>query len=130
MAKKSKLSKDAFDWVKNTSPEAEVSSPPKVKEEVLSSEVKKEVKALRGITKKERTIFVKHKKRGGEIVSIAETIAGQDESTTQPFFNVPADEDVKEFNLADDLLAKALIEIHTKYKVDTAGKAPKLVLKR
>lgn len=130
MAKKSKLSKDAFDWVKNTSPEAEGSPPPEVKEEAAPSEVKREAKALRGITTKERTIFVKHKKRGGEIMSIAETIAGQDEITAHPFFNVPADEDVKEFNLADDLLAKELIEIHTKYKVDTAGKAPKLVLKR
>jgi len=125
MTKKSKLNKDAFDWVKDTSEETEPSPAPKSRE---LEESKKQPESFSIIP--ERRLFIKYKKRSGEILSISEITKGRDKIAGHPFVNVSDHENVEEIVLNEGQAGKALNEIYAQYKVDTAGKAPKLILKR
>lgn len=125
MAKKSKLSKDAFDWVKPTTQETQPAPPARIKTTEDAPP-----KAGGPALKRGRIIFVRYKKRSGEIVAILEMPMEQQAMVTNPFINVPAEDEVEGFTLVGAMLDKELIDIHTKYQVDTSGKAPKLVPKR
>jgi len=122
MTKKPKLSKDAFEWVKPTTPETKPAAPAETKK--TSAPLKRSGRAP---AKKERKILVKYKKRNGAIAAILEISEEQPGIMANPFIIVPEDDGMEEFVLPGELLNKELIEIHANYKVDTAGKAPKLV---
>jgi hypothetical protein len=122
MAKKPKLSKDAFDWVKSTSRET---GKPAADRPSQSEPSPRESRAPR--PRKGRKVFVRHKKRGGEIVAILEMPPEHARSDESPFINVPGEDDVCGFVLNDDLAEIDLVEIHEKFKVDLSSKTPRLV---
>lgn len=141
MAKKTRLSKDAFDWVKDTSKEAEEETSKEKKEE-KKQEKKKPVaakpKAREPVKKKSdesqastsgRTVLIRYQKNG-EIVAIAE-IGKEEAASAEPsYLDTPGGEKVDIFTLEGSLAKLRLIEIHNRYRVDTSGKKIMLVLKK
>jgi len=140
MAKKTRLSKDAFDWVKDTSKEAEEETSKEKKEE-KKQEKKKAVaakpKAREPVKKKNnelqtvasgRTVLIRYQK-SGEIVAIAEIGKEEAASAETSYLDAPRGEKADVFILEGSLARLRLIEIHNHYRVDTSGKKPKLVLR-
>lgn len=124
MAKKDKrLSKDAFDWVQDTSKESgeEESGQKEKKSKSQSAPAKKK-------SKTERQIFIRYDKDSGDIAAIQEVSESVRADIENPWSEVPEEQEVDAFTLTADLREKRLLEIHTTYKVDTGGKKPKLVL--
>jgi hypothetical protein len=140
MAKKTRLSKDAFDWVKDTSKEAEEDTskekekektPKKKKPAATKPKAKKPAEkkgdeSQAGVTG--RTVLIRYQKNGG-IVAIAE-IGKEEANTETSYLDAPGGEKAVVFNLDGNLAGLRLIEIHNRYQVDVSGKKPKLVLKK
>lgn len=140
MAKKTRLSKDAFDWVKDTSKEAEEDTSKEQKEE--KKQEKKKPAAAKPKTKKPakkksdrsqssvsgRTVLIRYQKNG-EIVAIVE-IDKEDAAAETSYLDASGGEKADVFNLEGSLAKLRLIEIHNRYSVDTSGKKSKLVLKK
>ncbi len=123
MAKKDKrLSKDAFDWVQDTSGESGKKSAGKKK-----TQSKRQPGAAKTGTKEKRQIFIRYTKENGEIVALQEMSEAMHEDMENPWEEVPEDQTVAAFPLTGDLREKRLLEIHTNYRVETGGKKPKLI---
>jgi len=114
MSKKSRISKDAFGWVKDTSKEEEVAQPEK--EEI--SKLAKEPIGAQAKMAQERKIYVRYNSKSGDIVSMAEIVKGSPPPAGHPYANLPPGETVNEFTLAGDLQNEKLIDIHQNFKVD------------
>ncbi len=77
--------------------------------------------------KSERILYVKFKKRSGEIVAMQEFFL--DREPGMPWTSVPEDQDTAEILLAGEQAKMKLIDIHENYKVTKSGKTAKLVRK-
>lgn len=141
MAKKTRLSKDAFDWVKDTSKEAEEDTS-KEKEKEKAPEKKKPASAkpmAKEPAKKKndksqasvagRTVLIRYQK-DGEIVAIAEIDKDEAAAEGTASLDAPGGEKSGVFSLEGSLAKLRLIEIHNRYRVDASEKKQKLVLKK
>lgn len=143
MAKKSRLSKDAFDWVKDTSGEAsEETSPPektkapkKAKKSTASKTSASKPKKPSPAEKPEvkdtaaRTVFIRYK-TGGDILMVAEIVKEGYKAGEHPFGKLAKNEKAAEFKLTGELAKLNLGTIQRRYRVEASGTAPKLVLKK
>jgi hypothetical protein len=136
MAKKARLSKDAFDWVKDTTKEAaedrskadeqEKKKPAATKMKTRESAKKKSNKQQ--VSVPGRTVLIRYQK-SGEIVAIAEIDKEEAAAEETLYLDIPGGEQAEVFNLEKGLAKLRLIEIHNRYQVDTSGRKPKLVAK-
>jgi|GEM_PF-5692980 len=123
MAKKEKrLSKDAFDWVQDTSGESREEKPAGKKKSAASAKP-----AGKTGSRKSRQVYVRYVKESGQIVAVQEMSEALTGDITNPWAEVPTEQQVETFPLTGDLKEKRLLEIHTNYQVDTGGKKPKLI---
>jgi hypothetical protein len=136
MAKKTRLSKDAFDWVKDTSKEAEEDTS-KEKKQKKKKPVAAKPNARKPKKKKNdesqlsatgKTVLIRYQK-SGEIIAIAEIGKEEAVAVETSYLDASGAEKADVFNLEDSLAKLRLIEIHNRYCVDTSEKRPKLVLK-
>ncbi len=81
------------------------------------------------VKKKQRTIFIKYKKRSGEIVAIQEILQESEKSGGVPWSEIPDDMDAKPFDLNGELANKQIIEIHKDYKIKKSGRGVELTRK-
>ena len=132
MNRKSPLSKDAFDWIQDTTKaageknETETKSVKPAKHTVPEIQKPPAIKKMPG--ESVRFVFVRYKDNGN-IVGMVEVIKGEKKPDIHPYLNVPADEKVAGFSLTGELAAMPLIEIHNNYKVITTGAKPRLTPK-
>lgn len=123
MAKKDKrLSKDAFDWVQDTSGKSEEDKTASKERPAKSTGATKETG-----TRKARKVFVRYIKKSGQIMAVQEMSEALTGDITNPWAEVPKEQQVETFELSGNLKEKGLLDIHTNYRVDTGGKKPKLV---
>lgn len=134
--KKSRLSKDAFDWVKDTSqpasetgrkppdepaaaPKKQRAAPPK-KKSAAKAKAPDPAPAAKPPGKKAsgKRLFVRYA-ANGMIISLAE-------ADTNPFRHLRSGEQAGEIALPGELAGKPLAELHANYHVDTAGKPLRL----
>lgn len=140
MAKKARLSKDAFDWVKDTTKEAAEDTSIENEKERKQKKKKPDApktKTRESVKKKNdkqqasvpgRTVLIRYQK-SGEIVAIAEIDKEEAAAEETLYLDVPGGEQADVFNLEGGLAKLRLIEIHNRYQVDTSGRKPKLVAK-
>lgn len=135
--KKPRLSKDAFDWVKDTSqpasetgpkpPDEPVAAPPKkhaaspkkknaAKAKTPAPASKPQIKKSSG-----KRLFVRYA-GNGMIISLAEAGKGG----KNPFRHLRSGEQTGEIELTAELTGKALAELHEQYHLDTTGKTTRL----
>jgi hypothetical protein len=143
MARKSRLSENAFDGVKEAlgSTAKGISKSPAKKKTATSKKRASTIKKTsqekskpkkRNIAKGEdrRVIFVKYNKKDGRIIESTETTTSENKKTgNQPFLEVSKNEGVEEIILNDDLSNIDLIDIHLQYEVSKRGKMVHLVLR-
>lgn len=80
--------------------------------------------------KKPRTIFIKYKKRSGEIVAIQEILQKRENFCGVPWSEIPGNMDAKPFDLTGELANKPIIEIHRDYKIKKSGSRLELTRNR
>ncbi|NIV03800.1 hypothetical protein GWN26_07505 [Candidatus Saccharibacteria bacterium] len=130
--KKKRLSKDAFDWVEDTSGKEEEASA-KAGEKAEKSQQRKskpaktEKTAAESEAGQQKTLFVKYLKEDGSIVATQEVQTTKDKSGIQPWSEIPENMAVTAISLTGQFAGKTLLEIHTQYRVEVSGKKPKLV---
>ena len=141
MAEKSRLRKDAFDWIQDTAKGQEERTPAASSiEESTQAEAPKVEAAGGGHTtetlaeqtgvqsQRKRSIFVKYRNDNGAVMSIRETLPNR-QLTGLLWSSVPNDMEVAEFVLVGELLDKRIIEIHHQYKVTKSGSRTQLTPK-
>ena len=79
--------------------------------------------------KQQRTIFIKYKKRSGEIVAIQEILQEREKIGGVPWSKIPGNMDAKPFDLTGELIDKPIIEIHKDYKIKKSGRGVELTHK-
>lgn len=138
--KKSRISKDAFDWIKDTTEESakreeeQARAQPKEKPTPGKRKEKKTTKARseparkKATGKEKKVVFIKFGK-DGTIIAMAEFRKVGSEKRKQPFLRVSPEERVAEFELSGELADKRMVDVHSHYKVDLSGKKPHLVRK-
>jgi hypothetical protein len=122
MAKKKRLSDDAFSWVQNT----ETANKSKSAKRTPAQPIKSRSAAKSG---SKRIILVEYDQNDGAIVATHEILSTSEEVANDPGGGVSEGETTARVALIGELLDKQLIDIHRNYKVVISRKKPKLVPK-
>ncbi len=137
MAKKSRLDKDAFDWVQDTSETADSGGkekkqtatqrprkrPPLSRASMLS---KSNLITTSSESSAQRSVFVRYDNSSGEIISLTEITKGQGASEDHLQMFVPGGQTVKEISLTGNLASMLLLDIHLNYQVQNSQLVSKL----
>lgn len=121
MSKKSRLHKDAFDWVKHTSAEKDTASDTETPAEPMDTAPEKSPRPNSG-SLPDRRVYVKYRLDDGSIISIVEASTDR-----HPFVRVGSDEAVFSCRLSGDSETQSLVTIHRAHRVKTTGRTPSLM---